>query len=200
MNTQLLEEQKFRLHRNGNSFCVSTFLSPHTFNTSLTKMRQASEGQTTQGIQKILDVLFASRYFTQISAKKKAYPNIQLQKPWTDRFATSNCKFPKIWYILGYHCHSTSEILISPGVLQQQREKNPQSNDSSTVNSSISTPNTRGLSLHTEANSTYHHFLSCSAQKKIPILNPQLNASKQVLVCSKTWCKSTQVLIDCLHF
>lgn len=61
----------------------------------------------------------------------------------------------------------TSKILISPGALQQQKGKNnPQSNDSSISNSSISTPNTGGLSPHAEANSTCPHFLSCSVQKK----------------------------------
>lgn len=70
---------------------------------------------------------------------------------------------------------STSKILTSPGALKQQKgEKHPQSNDSSGANSSISTPNTRELSPHAEANSTCPHFLSCRVQRNLEVLNPQL--------------------------
>lgn len=68
---------------------------------------------------------------------------------------------------------STSKILISPGAPQEQKGKKfPQSNDSSGANSSITTPNTRGLSPHDEANSTHPQTFSHAAFKKIPILKP----------------------------
>lgn len=116
-------------------------------------MRQASKGQ--HKASRRSEMLFLHQETShKLVGKRQLIQTFSCRSPEQTDFQQVIASFRKFDTSPADTTVSTSKILISPRVLQQQKGKKiPKAMTQVTVNNSISTPNARGLSPHAEANS-----------------------------------------------